>query len=245
LNDLEAGTYGILSAHETGLLPSYFEQLWPEVAPRGPIVSASRTAVFAMGSGLGVGLLIRGADPFVFPTELGHLCVPLVGSRHPSFAYERALLDFASSHWSGGLHAPEFEDLSSGRGLCLCYQFVVKRETGRVLEFAALDGGAIAELARKGDAFAKEAVTLQYFFLVRAAKLTATAFSCDSILIALDNAVLDNYILHEKKERLQREFYEFVRPDWLKPIRVYAQTRLLNFNIIGTDYIAQGLAQKK
>jgi hypothetical protein len=45
--------------------------------------------------------------------------------------------------------------------------------------------------------------------------------------------------LHEKKERLKREFYEFVGPVWVKPIRVYAQTKPLIFNIIGTDYIAE------
>jgi glucokinase len=248
LNDLEAGTYGILSAHKQGILPSYFEQLWPDKAPRGPLVSETRTAVFAMGSGLGVGLLVQtgaAADPVVLPTELGHLGIPLIGAGHPNFASERALLEHASRHWSDGRYAPEFEDLASGRGLCLCYQFVIEQKVGRKLEFDKLDGAVIAETARAGDELAKEAVALQHFYLIRAAKIAATAFTCDSILFALDNAVLNNYILHVCKERFKAEFYEFVRPDWLTPVRVYSQTKILNFNIIGADYIAHALAVKK
>jgi hypothetical protein len=48
LNDLEAGTYGVLSASKQGIIDSYFEQLWPETAPRGPKVSDGTTAVFAL-----------------------------------------------------------------------------------------------------------------------------------------------------------------------------------------------------
>jgi glucokinase len=246
LNDLEAGTYGVLSASDQSIIDNYFEQLWPEAAPRGPIVSDSLTAVFAMGSGLGVGLIVRtNGNSVVVPTELGHLQIPIVGPEHPNFANEKVLFDHASLHWSRGSHAPEFEDLASGRGLCLCYQFVMQRKCQRKISFAALDGAVIAANARAGDKLSKEAVTLQHLYLVREAKLAATALNCETILFALDNAVINNYILHEQGERFKKEFYDFIVPQWLSGKRVYSQTKILNFNVLGTDFMAHTLADKK
>jgi glucokinase len=59
LNDLEAGAYGVLAVGQQGGLDELFQQLFTDVAPSGPILSISRTAVLAMRSGYGVALIVR------------------------------------------------------------------------------------------------------------------------------------------------------------------------------------------
>jgi glucokinase len=121
---------------------------------------------------------------------------------------------------------------------------VVEAAKGQKLDFDELDGAEIAEMSRNGDELAKEAVTLQHLYLVRAAKIASTALGCESILFALDNAVTNNYILHERSDRFKNEFYDFIRPEWMDPIRVFAQVKKLNFNLMGTAYVAGKLADE-
>ncbi|KAH0790291.1 Glucokinase 1 [Histomonas meleagridis] len=247
LNDLEAGAYGVIAANEAKILEDHFEQMWPEKAPTGPLVSQNRTAVLALGSGLGVGLIINTpllGKPFVLPTELGHLQIPIVGHNHPDRKYEKQLFKYISDHYYNGTDTIEYEDIASGRGLALSYQYIFKRDTGKTLPLESLNGGDIAALAQKGDAQAKEAMSVQTQILLRCAKAVATSLSCDSVLLALDNQVKNNYLMHEYKDKLCKEFYQFIRPDWMKNIRVYTQTKILNFNLMGTDYMAHALAEK-
>lgn len=247
LNDLEAGAYGIIAAKNMRLLDSFFEQMWPARAPKGPLVSSSRTAVLALGSGLGVALIVQTPllrSPLVVPTELGHLQIPIVGPRHPGYAEERALFEYVSSYYYRGRDTLEYEDVASGRGLCLGYRYIVQRDSGVALPMEELDGNVIAAKARSGDRQAKEAVGYQMKFLIRAAKAVATSLSCDSVLLALDNQVKNNYVMHEREAEFGKEFFQFIRPDWMKGIRLYTQTKLLNFNLLGTDYMAHKLAEE-
>lgn len=247
LNDLEAGAYGIIAAKNINLLNNYFEQMWPSKAPKGPLVSSSRTAVLALGSGLGVGLIVQPPmldNPLVVPTELGHLQIPIVGPKHPNYEEESNLFNYISNYYYKGRDTLEYEDVASGRGLCLGYQYIIKRDTGVTIPMEELDGSVIAGKARKGDKQAKEAVKYQLKFLIRASKAVATSLSCDSVLLALDNQVKNNYVMHELSVEFGNEFYQFIRPDWMKGIRLYTQTKLLNFNLLGTDYMAHKLADK-
>lgn len=59
LNDLEAGAYGVIAADELHILDEYFEQLWTNVVQKGPIVSNTRTAVMALGSGVGAAIIAK------------------------------------------------------------------------------------------------------------------------------------------------------------------------------------------
>ena len=73
------------------------------------------------------------------------------------------------------------------------------------------------------------------------AKQIATSLQCDSILISLDNQEKDYKFVDSISDSMKKEFYSFIRPDWLSNFRVYSQTKKLNFNILGCDYKAHQL----
>jgi len=247
LNDLEAGAYGVIAAEKEKLLESFFEQMWPHSAPKGPIVSDSRTAVLAMGSGLGVALIVKTPllkQPLVVPTELGHLQIPSVCARHPGAKDEYDVLQFVSDHYYGGRQMPEFEDISSGRGLCLVWQYFNMKASGIKVPLDQISAGEIASAAQNGDKVARDALLQHYTMFMRSAKSISTSLSCDSVVMALDNQVKNMWFVRSAIDQLHDEFYHFIRPDWMKNIRVYTQTKVLNFNILGTDYMAQQVARQ-
>ena len=106
-----------------------------------------------------------------------------------------------------------------------------------------IEGGEIAQDARRGDRIARQALMIHYKMFLRAAKAVATTLSCDSVLMALDNQVKNIWFVRSAVEELKDEFYTFIRPDWMKNIRVYTQTKVLNFNLLGMDYMARQLAK--
>jgi glucokinase len=247
LNDLEAGAYGVIAADHLGILEDHFEQLWPEVAPKGSIVSDRRTAVLAMGSGLGAALIVKTAflgRPLVLPTEFGHVQIPLACDQDPNYAQERDLVQFVSDHYYQGKEAPEYEDIGSGRGLCLAYQYFYWKANGEKVPLESIDAGNVAAKASDGDAVALSALTWHYKVFLRAAKAIATSLVCDSVVLALDNQVKNSWFVTAISDRLREEFYNFIRPDWMTGIRVYSQIRVCNFNILGTAYIAHQIASE-
>lgn len=247
LNDLEAGAYGVIAADELHILDKHFEQLWTNTAPKGPVVSDTRTAVMALGSGLGVALIVKTPllkAPLVLPCELGHVQVPAVCKEDPGSQEEYDLLQHVSNHYYGGTQMPEFEDLSSGRGIQLCYQFFLKRDQGIHKTVEQIDAGEVASKARDGDKTAKTALLWCYKLFLRLAKQIGTSLQCDSIVMALDNQVKNAWFVDAVSDQLKDEFYNFIRPDWMKGIRVYTQIETLNFNILGNDYMAHRIANK-
>lgn len=241
LNDLEAGAYGIVAADKLGILNDNFKQLWEERAPKGSIIG-ERTAVLAMGSGLGVALIVKNpmtSEPIVLPTELGHLQIPSVCCAHPNCELEKALVQHISEHYYAGEKCPEYEDISSGRGLELAYQYFNLVETGKKVPLEQISAGNIATLAQEGDAVARNSLLWHYKMFIRSAKSIATSLSCDSVILALDNQVKNDWFVKSVEKELGEEFYQFIRPDWMNNIRAYSQTKILNFNILGTDYMAR------
>ena len=247
LNDLEAGAYGVIAADEANDLEKRFEQLWQNDAPKGPVVSDTRTAVLALGSGLGVAMIIKTPlikEPLVLPCELGHLQIPTVCSKDPNCEEEYALIQHVSNHYYGGTQMPEYEDLSSGRGIALCYQYFLKKDKNELVPVEQINAGDVAEKARTGDKTARSAMLWCYKLFLRCCKEVATTLCCDSVLMALDNQVKNAWFVDAISDVLKEEFYNFIRPDWLKGIRVYTQIETLNFNILGTDYMAHRIASK-
>ena len=249
LNDLEAGAYGIIAAEEEGILESHFEQLWSHdssIPKSQKIVSQNRTAVLAMGSGLGVALIMNTPmlkSPLVVPTELGHLQIPIACQNDPNVQLEHDLIQHISNHYYEGKLTPEYEDIASGRGLCLAYQFFKLRLDKVKILAENINAGEVAKAAKDGEKAARQALEWHYIIFMRAAKSIATSLSCDSVVLALDNQVKNAWFVEAIADSLHDEFYHFIRPDWMKGIRVYTQTEVLNFNILGTTYMANKLAK--
>jgi glucokinase len=199
-----------------------------------------------MGSGYGVALILKTSlleQPLVIPTELGHVQFPGQMENDENYADEHGLTQFVSDALYGGVHAPEYEDIASGRGIVLGYKNCIKKRTGKI-PTEEIDAGKIAQLARSGHDAAKKAIKLAHLYFTRSAKAIATSLSCDSVVLALDNQVKDWDLIRTELHELQKEFYSWIRPTWLSGIRVYTQVKTLNFNILGTDYMAHRLADK-
>jgi glucokinase len=201
-----------------------------------------------MCSGFGGALIVKSpmlADPLVLPTEIGHIQIPPVCRKDAGYSLEHALIQHLSDHYYKGSQMPEYEDVASGRGLCIVYQFFKRRYEKDHVPLDRLDAGEIAELAKEGNKTAREALLWHYKLFIRAAKAVGTSLSCDSLLLALDNQVKNAWFVIAASDKLREEFYTFIRPEWMKGIRVYSQKEVLNFSVLGTDYIAHSLAKRK
>ncbi|EAY23514.1 hypothetical protein TVAG_071780 [Trichomonas vaginalis G3] len=200
-----------------------------------------------MGSGLGAALVVRTPllkNPLVLPTELGHVQIAPNMKEHKNFQEERELIQHISNHYYNGQLDPEYEDICSGRGLPLAYQFYHQKKTGELLPLEQIDAGEVAKKAIAGEEDAHLALKAHYIFYLRAAKAIATSLSCESCVLSLDNQVKNHAFVMKIMKELEEEFYEFIRPDWMNGLRVYSQKAIRNFNILGTDYMAHAIANK-
>lgn len=108
INDLEGTCYGLLGLQSVGLLPQLFEPLWGEQGsplPDSPGValSESRYLVMAMGTGLGVALILRldGKNHTVLPLEYGHTSVAVGPPLGSEAKLEAGLVEYLSKvSWS-------------------------------------------------------------------------------------------------------------------------------------------------
>lgn len=107
-----------------------------------------------------------------------------------------------------------------------------------------IDPGKVAVDAKNGDKTARDALFWCYKMLIRLAKQIGISLQCNSIILALDNQVKNASFVDSISDQLKDEFYNFIRPDWMNGIRVYSQIKKLNFNILGSDYVANKKAQK-
>jgi glucokinase len=199
-----------------------------------------------MGSGYGVAVILKTQlldEPLVLGTELGHVQIPAVLEKDPQYEDERGLLQYVSNYYYEGVQMPEYEDVASGRGIVVAFKYALTKR-GKEIPAEVPNAGGIAQLAKAGDEAAREAIFLAHKFFTRSAKSIATSLSCDSILLALDNQVKDLEFVESFVDLLRAEFYTWIRPEWLNGVRVYTQKESLNFNILGTDYMAHRLATK-
>jgi glucokinase len=235
LNDLEACAYGIVSAHETGEISDYFEQI---CGPEGShVVSKTNTAVLAMGSGLGAALVTRDftGNPVVLATEFGWGLAALVGPDHPNYAEARGLYTLGSKAY-GGTSGPISEDMASGHGLVMDYEYLIGKKTD-------LDAGQIVDLAKNGDKLAKEAMVMHYVYFTKCAKVMALATKCSSIVMCLSNQVANRWLVQEAKGKIDEELNDSIWKEKTSAMSIFSQMKECNFNILGTTYMAQRMAK--
>ncbi|OHT10692.1 Glucokinase 1 [Tritrichomonas foetus] len=249
LNDTESTAYGLLEVDKLGMINDYFVKLFPETSPKGGPVNERRTAVLSVGTGLGCSLIVQTPlfNRFVVcPTELGHLELPICGHRSADYQFETSLVNHISSRLYDGELAIEFEDITSGKGLCNVYQYLVWKNNNKMLPVSTLEGAEIARLAKtKEDPLAYQALVIFNQMIVRAAKTISTTMNCDSVILASDNQVDNYHIIRDNNEIMKNEFYSYIRPDWMKTITIFTQTKKMNFNLYGTSHIAHKLANDK
>ncbi|EAY11077.1 hypothetical protein TVAG_045010 [Trichomonas vaginalis G3] len=230
LNDLEACAYGVLAMDEQGKCSQYFRKLW---GPGKSIVGKHRTAVMALGSGLGAALILKepfNDKPFVLATEFGYLQMPTVMKAHENYDYERKIVQYTSDYYYEGATCPGFEDFSSARAIRSLHKFWVPS--------SELEAGDISKLAKNGDKQAYQAMAQHYIYYSRLARTFALGMKCDSIVMALSNQVANDYLITEIAGKMKDEFFDGTHPDWIKDTSVYSQNIDHNFNLFGATYMA-------
>ncbi|OHT00300.1 Glucokinase 1 [Tritrichomonas foetus] len=238
LNDLEAGAYGVVSLSETNEADSYFTKLW---GPKGGNVVSKNghTIVLAMGSGLGAALIHNDLwtnTSVVIPTESGFLLSAPRCTEHRTYNDDVRNINYVSDHYYKGEHTPCFEDLASGRGLVIDYDFLLGHPSG----WSAVQ---IVELAKKGDEKAKLAMKNHYIYFLRCAKQVAYGMHCKSVVMALSNQVANKWLIDEIRNDLEAEFKDTSAWKAAQGISVYSQTKDVNINMIGTNYMAHFAAR--
>ena len=247
LNDLEACCHGISALSEAGQLGSYFELLEDAAKPVPARLQPRKHLVMAMGTGLGVGVLLDNAETrekscfTVLPMEIGHTLVTHFGEKHPRYESDSKFLQWLSRKVYGGEHSAEFEDICSGRGLAWTYEF--------------LTGGTVAEpkdIARgasSGDKLAEEAMLTHYRFLLRVAQNTCVGLQTKGVILCGDNQVHNHAFVRGHAGALLDEFYHHPKQNgpaghrWLDGIPIFIQKSYVNANMIGCVCVAETLAR--
>lgn len=231
LNDIEACAYGIAGYQTYENSSVHFKQLLGE---KGPIISQGRTAVMALGTGLGSAILTTdriSGKPIVLNSELGYLQASTVLEKHKQYPNEAPLVNYVSDFFYEGKIMPGFEDFSAGRSLSVIYSYFAKGKNGK------LDAAQISDLARKGDSTAYQAMKVYYTYYFRLAKVIAKAFECDSIVMALNNQVQNRDLIERMFDDLKTEFLDS-KDGKSRNVRVFSQIECFNFNLLGTTFLA-------
>lgn len=244
LNDLEAACYGVVALGESAQLGDYFVNFEDEKAPVSTL-APTRHLVLAMGTGLGVGLLLRSGDHFdVVPAEIGHTLVTQFGRSYPDAAADAEFIAWLGERVWAGEHLAEFEDICSGRGLKAAYEWVCRNNPEREAEKKMPKD--VAEMARAGDRLALDAMFLHYKFLFRVAQNCCVGLQTKGVIMAGDNQVFNNWFVASERERLMMEFKWHPKQNpkdlWLAGIPILVQTKSVNTNMIGCVCKAKLLA---
>jgi len=247
LNDLEACCYGISALSAAEQLGKYFELLEDPAKPVPARLQPRKHLVMAMGTGLGVGVLLDNPDTkktnqfTVLPMEIGHTIVTHFGQTHKDYFNDEKFLLWLGKKVYGGLHSPEFEDICSGRGLAWAYEYLTN---GKVCE-----PKDIAQGAMKGDKEAENAMLLHYRFLLRVAQNTCVGVQTKGVILCGDNQVHNHAFVRAHAADLTAEFLHHPKQNgpsghhWLDSIPIFIQKVSVNANMIGCICVANTVAR--
>jgi hypothetical protein len=203
VNDMVGFAEGILSISSRAALPSTFDVLWEGGAGCNPALElcagslgAYTVAVVAVGTGVGnVALMHRVDMPFatlddvpgqyhVVPLEVGHQTIT-------AMPHLSGFLEFARKRVRGGTDsAVEWDDVCSGRGLVIAYQYLRESE-GECTQTAAPaldDAGAIASCWTSNPT-AERALCIYYDVIMRFAANLCIGIQAQGLVFAGDNQV--------------------------------------------------------
>lgn len=225
MNNIEACGYGVIMLKNPEKI---FKQIWKDKSPKpSPF---TRAAFIQMNTGLGVSIIVNNPltpKPVVVATELGHLQIPSI------LPEEKKLIQHLSNCSYKGIHALEFEDIVSGKGLSNIYDYYSHVRTSP---------SEIILKAKKGDQNALKAMSITYQNFMKAIKVIGVCTSVDTIFIGRNLKKGDSWYMEKIDHLLKKEFYSFNRPEWMNTIQVYMQTKECNLSLLGTSFMAHSIA---
>ena len=214
-------------------------------------------AVFAMGTGLGVGMILCKSffsaknaanmkpEYSVMPLEAGHCLVP--ESVHKS---DRIRNESLSERIYQSKHGIEFEDICSGRGLKACYEYEMK-EAGLQIPVGGMDSEQIAKYVlhhlstADKDASpelmaARKAMTVHYSCLMKAAQNVCVMVpACKGLFFAGDNQVANHAFFEHNQDLFREQFLDHPKRHWLEGLKAYRQTNEIYFNLAGAMWVSR------
>jgi len=245
LNDLEACCHGISALSAANQLGSFFELLDDPAKPVPTHLEQRKHLVMAMGTGLGVGVLLETKnatnDFTVLPMEIGHTIITHFGEKQKNHDSDEKFLSWLGKKVYDGVHSPEFEDICSGRGLAWAYEFLTN---GTVAE-----PKDVAQGAMKGDKNAENAMLLHYRFLLRVAQNTCVGLQTKGVILCGDNQVHNHAFVRAHAAELMEEFMYHPKQNgpaghrWLEGIPIFIQKVSVNANMIGCVCVADVVAR--
>lgn len=238
LNDLEAGSYGIIALHHGGAFDQYFTQMWKgnEGEDKGndrASLGEAHSVLLAPGTGLGTSVVLYDRlerRHHVMPLEFGHTSVQSCSHRDILRSYRRKL---ARGHFE-----VEYDDLCSGRGL----EFLYRRIKGIDAKAASPTAGQVCSLASQGDRDALMTMRLYYTFLMRLASQLAMGICPRQIILLGDNMVKNEFYFNtDAVDAMHRTFrdHSMERLNFMSRVGAVRQTKFLNINLTGCAYVAE------
>eukprot|EP01104_Vermistella_antarctica_P013597 TRINITY_DN4143_c0_g1_i1.p1 TRINITY_DN4143_c0_g1~~TRINITY_DN4143_c0_g1_i1.p1 ORF type:complete len:389 (+),score=77.57 TRINITY_DN4143_c0_g1_i1:26-1168(+) len=245
LNDLEAACYGVSALSSGKRFEDSFCKLWGD-GPKDRLVDEHHL-VLAIGTGLGVGLLMstktghRNQKEFVvLPLEAGHTIMTPYGKKATSYEEQNDMFTYLGQQLYDGKQCLEFEDICSGRGLVACYGWLARDKPELLKNVTAKD---VVDRAKPevGDELALKAVTLHYAYLARASSNLAICLQAKGVIWCGDNQVHNRVFVEQQLDNLQTHFKDHTKGQWLQSVPVYCQTQFLNLNVEGAVFLANTL----
>jgi len=241
LNDLESSCYGLIGLDERNKVKEYFEVFWSTQEIKDFKLEPKRYLVFAMGTGLGIALLLTtktSRKHEVLSLEFGHILHAGLGAMDEDATEDKKLLRYLSKKLYDSKYVPETEDICSGRGLKYVYDWV--REENPQDQVPDLETAKdIAMEAIKGNLYATKAMLFHFKWLFRSAQNLCVGLQAQGVFLAGDNQVSNHPFVKKYKNRLQEVFLNHPKKAWIENIPFFSQTRKLNTNIEGAIYYAQ------
>lgn len=234
LNDLEAGSYGLVALGQSGAFPQCFSKMW---GPGGVQLNLSNGPflVLAPGTGLGTGLIyLSGGRAVVMPLEFGHTTV--ISDTVDPF------MDLVKEKVQRGDKPPEYDDICAGRGLVWAWEAASKGRSDlpRLSEPADVARRALEH----GCSVARQAVWMYYKYLFRLAADLSMGFVLGGVLVIGDNVRHNAKFLGDPDAvgKLKAEFLSHTteRMGFMSRVTVLRQTSPSNLNLDGLVYVARG-----
>jgi len=201
INDLESACYGISALNSRNQVNDYFKILLGPKDEENNNLSFEHYLVIAVGTGMGVGLLMAlpGQNNFVvLPLEGGHILLNSSPFNHVKKKEEEEMLNYISNSLYEGNHSLEYEDLVSGRGLEALYNFFVHNVENENIP-KNLTAAQISENAQNGEEYSSKALLYHYLYLSRASSNLSICLGAKGIFWAGGNQISNGKFVEDNR----------------------------------------------
>lgn len=223
---------GIISKNDLSWLTEAIPQIFDDMTSKGCIVSKSRAVVISSKDIFNVVCIMTdniNDEKFVFPVNYGKVQAHYCDEKNKNYDEEKEIFQFFSNELYNGKITPTFEDITSYNGLTYLYQFFTRKTNCKTELNKTSYIELINDALNKKDNYAIMALRTRFRFLLRAAKTITTTLFAETCIIDDEYCLEMSKIFNEEK----KEFYTYVRDEWINGIRLYTIANSAIVNLTG------------